>query len=83
MFMLSTVLAVRLICASSMQEVPLWGRVIGGAFYLYGECFQPTLPWGDGHAFAFIALEPGKQPLWRAARSRRFPAPMQGTECCM
>jgi hypothetical protein len=33
-----------------------WGSVMGGAFYLYAECFEPTLTWGDGSAFGFIAI---------------------------
>jgi len=30
-----------------------WGSIMGGAFYLYAECFEPTLTWGDGGAFRF------------------------------
>lgn len=33
-----------------------WGSVMGGAFYLYAECFEPTLAWGDGRAFGFIEI---------------------------
>jgi hypothetical protein len=33
-----------------------WGSVMGGAFYLYAECFEPTLTWGDGNAFAFVEI---------------------------
>ncbi|HRY49703.1 MAG TPA: DUF5060 domain-containing protein [Candidatus Paceibacterota bacterium] len=33
-----------------------WGSIMGGAFYLYAECFEPTLTWGDGHAFGFIEI---------------------------
>ena len=33
-----------------------WGSVMGGAFYLYAECFEPTLTWGDGGAFRFVEL---------------------------
>lgn len=33
-----------------------WGSLMGGAFYLYAECFEPTLTWGDGNAFAFIEI---------------------------
>ena len=29
---------------------------MGGAFYLYAECFEPTLTWGDGGAFRFVEL---------------------------
>jgi hypothetical protein len=29
---------------------------MGGAFYLYAECFEPTLTWGDGEAFRFIEI---------------------------
>jgi hypothetical protein len=29
---------------------------MGGAFYLYAECFEPTLTWGDGGAFGFIEI---------------------------
>ena len=29
---------------------------MGGAFYLYAECFEPTLTWGDGSAFGFIEI---------------------------
>src|SRR5262249_19335298 len=33
-----------------------WGSVMGGAFYLYAECFEPTLTWGDGQAFRFVEI---------------------------
>ena len=33
-----------------------WGSVMGGAFYLYAECFEPTLTWGDGAAFPFVEI---------------------------
>ena len=33
-----------------------WGSAMGGAFYLYAECFEPTLTWGDGEAFKFIEI---------------------------
>ena len=33
-----------------------WGSVMGGAFYLYAECFEPTLTWGDGAAFRFVDI---------------------------
>jgi len=33
-----------------------WGSVMGGAFYLYAECFEPTLTWGDGAAFGAIRV---------------------------
>lgn len=33
-----------------------WGSLMGGAFYLYAECFEPTLTWGDGSAFEFIEI---------------------------
>jgi uncharacterized protein DUF5060/uncharacterized protein DUF4038 len=33
-----------------------WGSVMGGAFYLYAECFEPMLAWGDGAAFPFLAV---------------------------
>jgi hypothetical protein len=33
-----------------------WGSVMGGAFYLYAECFEPTLTWGDGKAFPFLEI---------------------------
>jgi hypothetical protein len=33
-----------------------WGSVMGGAFYLYAECFEPTLTWGDGRAFTFVEI---------------------------
>lgn len=33
-----------------------WGSIMGGAFYLYAECFEPTLTWGDGSAFAFVEI---------------------------
>ncbi len=33
-----------------------WGSVMGGAFYLYAECFEPTLTWGDGRAFPYIEI---------------------------
>ncbi len=33
-----------------------WGSVMGGAFYLYAECFEPTLTWGDGGAFRFVEI---------------------------
>jgi len=33
-----------------------WGSLMGGAFYLYAECFEPTLTWGDGGAFPFIEI---------------------------
>lgn len=33
-----------------------WGSVMGGAFFLYAECFEPTLAWGDGKAFSFIEI---------------------------
>lgn len=31
-----------------------WGSVMGGAFYLYAECFEPALAWGDGEAFGHV-----------------------------
>lgn len=33
-----------------------WGSVMGGASYLYAECFEPTLAWGDGVAFPFVEI---------------------------
>ena len=33
-----------------------WGSLMGGAFYLYAECFEPTLTWGDGDAFPFVEI---------------------------
>ena len=33
-----------------------WGSVVGGASYLYAECFEPTLIWGDGRAFPFVNI---------------------------
>jgi len=33
-----------------------WGSLMGGAFYLYAECFEPTLTWGDGGAFRFVEI---------------------------
>ncbi len=33
-----------------------WGSVMGGAFYLYAECFEPTLAWGDGAAFRSVEV---------------------------
>jgi Domain of unknown function (DUF5060)/Protein of unknown function (DUF4038)/Putative collagen-binding domain of a collagenase len=33
-----------------------WGSVMGGAFYLYAECFEPTLTWGDGRAFQSVEI---------------------------
>jgi hypothetical protein len=33
-----------------------WGSVMGGAFYLYAECFEPTLTWGDGGAFPYVEI---------------------------
>ncbi len=33
-----------------------WGSLMGGAFYLYAECFEPSLTWGDGSAFRFIEI---------------------------
>jgi hypothetical protein len=33
-----------------------WGSLMGGAFYLYAECFEPTLTWGNGNAFRFIEI---------------------------
>lgn len=33
-----------------------WGSVMGGAFYLYAECFEPTLTWDDGDAFPFVEI---------------------------
>jgi uncharacterized protein DUF5060/uncharacterized protein DUF4038/collagenase-like protein with putative collagen-binding domain len=33
-----------------------WGSAMGGAFYLYAECFEPTLTWGDGGAFPFVEV---------------------------
>ena len=29
---------------------------MGGAFYLYAECFEPTLTWGDGQAFRAVEI---------------------------
>lgn len=33
-----------------------WGSLMGGAFYLYAECFEPTLTWGDGRAFRDVEI---------------------------
>jgi outer membrane protein assembly factor BamB len=47
-----------------------WGSVMGGAFYLYAECFEPTLTWGDGGAFRFIEILHdcfAGLPYWRLA----------------
>ena len=33
-----------------------WGSLMGGAFYLYAECFEPTLTWGDGEAFRSVRI---------------------------
>ena len=33
-----------------------WGSLMGGAFYLYAECFEPALTWGDGDAFPFVEI---------------------------
>ncbi len=35
-------------------RVGAWGSVMGGASYLYAECFEPSLTWGDGAAFRFV-----------------------------
>ncbi len=47
-----------------------WGSVMGGAFYLYAECFEPTLTWGDGDAFRFVEIMHdffSGLPYWRLA----------------
>jgi len=33
-----------------------WGSALGGAFYLYAECFEPSLTFGDGAAFPFVEI---------------------------
>lgn len=47
-----------------------WGSLMGGAFYLYAECFEPTLTWGDGDAFRFVEVMDdffSGLPYWRLA----------------
>ena len=47
------------------------GSVMGGGFYLYAECFEPTLTWEDGSARSLVLTITTRSYICRWKTDRR------------